>query len=105
MDSRIADELSRNFEIDLHEKRSFEELKLALTNYVNYLIHHDINKLMGLLYRVDVSEKILKENLQKTDSDPASTIAEMIIERQIGKMKSRNQHKISDDDIPDNEKW
>ena len=105
MDSTIIDELSRNMEIDLHEKRSIEELKIALTHYINYLIHHDINKLMGLLYRIDVSEKMLKEKLQAKDSDAGNTIAEMIIERQIGKIKSRNQFKTPGNDIPENEKW
>ena len=103
-DRKIIAELSSNLEIDLHEKKSIEELKLALSGYINYLISNDFNKLMRILYRVDVSEKTLRINLQKRESDPGTIIAEMIIERQLQKNKTRNQFKTNND-IPENEKW
>jgi len=59
---------------------------------------------MRILYRVDVSEKTLKINLHKQERDPGIIIAEMIIERQLQKNKTRNQFKTNDD-IPENEKW
>ena len=95
---KSKEEISNSFE------KSIEELKLALSGYINYLISNDFNKLMRILYRVDVSEKTLKINLQKQESDPGTIIAEMIIERQLQKNKTRNQFKIIDD-IPENEKW
>jgi hypothetical protein len=103
-DLKTIIELSNNLEIDLQEKKSIEELKLALSGYINYLISNDFNKLMRILYRVDVSEKTLKINLQKQESNPGTIIADMIIERQLQKNKIRNQFK-SNDDIPENEKW
>ena len=103
-DPKVIAELSNNLEVDLHEKKSIEELKLALSGYINYLISNDFNKLMRILYRVDVSEKTLKINLQNQESDPGTIIAEMIIERQLQKNKTRNQFKTNDD-IPENEKW
>ena len=103
-DRKIIAELSNNLEIDLHEKKSIEELKLALSGYINYLISNDFNKLMRILYRVDVSERPLKRKLQKRENDPGTIIAEMIIERQLQKNKTRNQFRTNDD-IPENEKW
>ena len=103
-DRKMIAELSNNLEIDLHEKKSIEELKFALSGYINYLISNDFNKLMRILYRVDVSEKTVKINLQKQESDPGAIIAEMIIERQLQKNKTRNQFKTNDD-ISENEKW
>jgi hypothetical protein len=100
----IIDELSQSLEIDLREKKSIEELKLALSVYINHLIINDLNKLMRILYRVDVSEKTLKINLQNQENDPGSIIAEMIVERQLEKNKTKKQFR-SNIDIPDNEKW
>ena len=100
----IIDELSQSLEIDLREKKSIEELKLALSVYINHLIINDLNKLMRILYRVDVSEKTLKINLQNQENDPGSIIAEMIVERQLEKNKTKKQFR-SNTDIPDNEKW
>lgn len=100
----IIDELSQNLEIDLREKKSIEELKLALSVYINHLIINDLNKLMQILYRVDVSEKTLKTNLQNQENDPGSIIAEMIVERQLEKIKTKKQFR-SNTNIPDNEKW
>jgi len=100
----IIDELSQSLEIDLREKKSIEELKLALSVYINYLIINDLNKLMQILYRVDVPEKTLKTNLQNQENDPGSIIAEMIVERQLEKIKTKKQFRLNTD-IPDNEKW
>jgi predicted RNA-binding protein Jag len=100
----IIDELSQSLEIDLREKKSIEELKIALSVYINHLIINDLNKLMQILYRVDVSEKTLKINLQNQENDPGSIIAEMIVERQLEKIKTKKQFR-SNTDIPDNEKW
>ncbi|MFI5188466.1 MAG: hypothetical protein ACHQF0_17170 [Chitinophagales bacterium] len=100
----IISELSQSMEIDLHEKRSIEELKLALTDHINYLITHDFNKLMRILYRVDVSEKVLRANLKNNESDAGNVIAGMIIDRQLQKIETKRQFKTNDD-IPENEKW
>ena len=104
MDPIMISQLSQSLEIDLHEKKSIEELKIALSYYINDLITHDLNKLMSLLYRVDVSEKVLKENLREQNQEAGLIIAELIIDRQLQKTKTRKQFK-SGDDIPENEKW
>jgi len=100
----IIDELSSNMEIDLHDKRSIDELRLALSGYINYLISHDMNKLMRILYKVDVSEKILKTSLQTSDKEPGDIIAGLIVDRQLEKMETRQRFK-SKDDVPEDEKW
>ena len=104
VDPIMISQLSQSLEIDLHEKRSIEELKLALSYYINDLITHDLNKLMSLLYRIDVSEKVLKGNLQEQKEDAGVIIAELIIDRQLQKTKTRKQSRPNDE-IPENEKW
>ena len=104
LDPIMISQLSQSLEIDLQEKRSIEELKLILSAYINDLINHDFNKLMRILYRVDVSEKVLKENLQKYNEDAGAIFAGMIIERQLQKMKTRERFQ-SNNDISEDEKW
>lgn len=99
----IAD-LGQKMEVNLHGIRSMEELRKILSQYINDLVNHDFGKLVTLLYRVDVSEKNLKENLQSRTENAGSIIADMIIERQLQKKKTRNQYK-SNKDIPEDEKW
>jgi len=100
----IISNLSDDLEIDLRSKRSWEELKTAVSEYIDYLITHDRNKLMHVLYRVDVSEKLLKTNLQQEEKNAAAIIADMILARQLEKIETRKQFK-SDDEIPEDEQW
>jgi hypothetical protein len=102
--SEIIPQLSQSLEIQLPAKTSLAELKLILSGHINYLIANDFNKLLSVLYKVDVSEKLLKRSLQEHTQDAATVIAEMIIERQLQKIKTREQFK-TDNDIPQNEKW
>lgn len=77
--------------------------KLAV--FINDLINHDFQKLVNILYRVDVNEKKLKQLLKENPgSDAGRIIAELIIERQIQKIKSRRENK-KQNDISDEEKW
>ena len=53
-----------------------------LIAYINECIKHDFNKLVQLLYRIDVSEEKLKSILQlNPNEDAAKLIAAVIIER------------------------
>jgi hypothetical protein len=53
-----------------------------LITYINDCIQHDFNKLVQLLYRIDVSEEKLKYILQlNPNEDAAKLIAAVIIER------------------------
>ena len=83
--------LNNELAIELPEKISFEELKENLSQHINHLIQTNFQKLVSLLYRVDVSESKLKTLLKENaDADAGRIIAELIIERQLQKIKSRN---------------
>jgi hypothetical protein len=77
--------------------------KLAL--YINDLINRDFEKLIYILYRVDISEKKIKEALASSSADAGIFIAEMIIERQMQKVKTRSQYRGENKNISDEEKW
>lgn len=104
IEPEIISEISSSLEIDLTSKTSNDEIRSALTDHINYLITHDFNKLVTILYRIDISEKLLRRNLETQEKDAAAIIAEMIIERQIEKIKTKRQYK-SRDDIGNDEKW
>ena len=103
-ESALVSELSNKLEIDLPEKRSIEELKLFLAGYISHLIGNNPDKLVSILSRVDVSEKMLKANLQNQEENASSIMAQMIIDRQMEKIKTREHYKPGDD-ISEDEKW
>lgn len=86
-----------------------EELKaqkMKLQTAINELIECDFNQLLQLLYRLDVNEKKIRAVLDSNKgTDSAPLITDLIIERQIQKIKSRRQFKQRDDTISDEERW
>jgi len=98
--------LNNELTIEIPEKISFEELRKSLSEHINSLIQTNFQKLIVLLYRVDVSETKLKALLQENaDTEAGMIIADLIIERQLQKIKSRRQFSQQDNDIDENEKW
>ncbi len=85
---------------------SFEEMREKLRVAISMLIAGDFQQLVYLLYRVDVNERKLKYLLQENvGEDAAVIITDLIIERQMEKIKSRREYTRQDDDISDEEKW
>jgi len=79
--------------------------KQMLTDKINELLNSDFSKLISILYRIDISEAKLKQLLtENPNTDAGLIIADMMIERQLEKIKSRQQYK-GDKNISDDEKW
>jgi len=69
-----------------------EEARAQVISLVNELINNDFDALVQLLYRIDVDEKKLSQLLQtNADTDSASIIADLIINRQLQKTATKNQ--------------
>src|SRR6185437_8340760 len=65
----------------------FDETRLKLIALINELINKDFDAVVQLLYRIDVSEKKVRDFLdQNTGNDSASILADLIIERQLQKI-------------------
>ncbi len=71
---------------------------------INEMIIHDFNGLVTILYRFDVDEKRIRNNLRVGDHDSGRLIAQMIVDRLLEKIKTRRQYR-RDDLIDENEKW
>ena len=106
INSDLIPSLSQTLDINLPDDISFELLNEKLQQHINNLILHDFQKLVSLLYRIDINEEKLKYLLKENaDRDAATIISDLIIERQKQKIKSRELFKQWDMDIDENEKW
>lgn len=100
----IYHSLAGELGITLAEKSSPK--KEILTARINELLANDFNKLISILYRLDINESKLRLLLQQQEGeDAAGIITDLIIERQLQKIKSREEFRPKQDDIDENEKW
>ncbi|MBK5270419.1 MAG: hypothetical protein JJE22_05325 [Bacteroidia bacterium] len=102
----LVELLNNELAIEMPEKISFEELRENLSQHINYLIQTNFQKLVSILYRIDVSEIKLKALLQENKfADAGAIIADLIIERQLQKIKSRQQFSQRDKNLNNEEQW
>ena len=84
---------------------NWEKDRQLLAERVNYLLVDEFEKLVSILYRLDVNESKLKEVIhQNPGVDAGLIIADLMIERQSQKIKSRRESR-RDNDISEEEKW
>ena len=80
-------------------------IEKQLSAYINELIIKDFQKLLFVLYRLDISELQLQLLISKEkDRTAGDIIAAMIIKRELEKIESRRKYKASNSDS-DEEKW
>lgn len=87
---------------DASYQQRYNELKEA----VNNLIQTDFDKLVQILYRIDINEKALRKTLEHNKgTDAADIITKLLINRELEKATTRNGFKNNASDIPDDERW
>lgn len=90
----------------MHDWFNEKEPELILEEKINQLIDNDFAGLINLLYRVYVSEQRLKQLLRDSKGkEAARTITNLIIERQIEKVRHRHSFKEPDRNDDEAEKW
>lgn len=105
MNTDLIPVIRQSINIELLDDISLEELKRKLAVHINHLIQSNFEKLVSLLYRIDISESKLKYLLQENKGEDAgNTIAELIIERQLQKIESRKKSR-GNENISDEEEW
>lgn len=103
--TELVPALNQSLEISLPASVSYEELREKLAAHFNQLIHSDFEKLVFLLYRIDVNEARMRALLAQRDGEDApGLIADLVIERQLQKMESRKKFKGKNTDSKE-EKW
>lgn len=94
------------FEANSIEQVPNEETKKRLMDLINELIQKDFNALVQLLYRIDVDEKKIRVYLKENkNQDSASVLADLIIDRQQQKIKSRQEFQTKNKKDDNDEKW
>ena len=100
---QVLEEVSKELEVTV---RDHSNTKQILIEKINELINTDFQKLVSILYRMDVSEKKLKQLLNENQgTNAALIITDLMIERQEQKIISRQQFRKKDENINDDEKW
>jgi hypothetical protein len=105
MDEAIIKDLNKEWPIELRVEKG-STIRELLIKQINELILHDFEKLVFLLYRIDVDEARMRALLaQSKQDDTAPLLADLIIERQLQKIKSRQDFTQRDSQISTEEKW
>ncbi|MGO3109515.1 MAG: hypothetical protein ACTIJ8_13700 [Sphingobacterium sp.] len=89
--SLIADKLQID---EVLSQNSNQQKFEALAGYLDGLIQSDFNRLLNILYRIDVSEEKVKRALAENQNKvPAGqVIAKLLIERETEKIKLRAKY-------------
>jgi hypothetical protein len=78
--------IARDFEIEPIEEKdqiTEEELLRVLSDRIAYMIEYQLEFLLSLMYRLDVSEQKVSDALSPGAPEPANTgLARLVIERQ-----------------------
>ncbi len=76
-------------------ENDFDRLEDWLTKQVNYLLDHDLNRLLNALYRIDIAEEQTKELLQGSKQGQiARNLARAIMEREKQKVITRQKYQL-----------
>ena len=90
----LQSDLNHSFGLDLPETATIEMLERVLAERINTMINADFNRLISLLYRIDVSETKLKQLLKEnTGTDAGLLIARLVLERQWQKIETRRKYR------------
>ena len=102
----IIESLEKETGLVFTNTSSMDNLQAALAEHINDLIINNFEKLVFLLYRIDINENRIKQLLQKTVNTTAGeTIAQAIIDRQIEKIVLRKNHTPPTDITSEEDKW
>lgn len=99
--------VAQDLGVSVASKAGSEQISL-LTDEVNRLLLQDFDRLIAILYRVDVDELKLKQLLkERPEEDAAKIIVMLLIERQEQKIRTRKEFNTPEetDNISEDERW
>lgn len=86
--------------------QTFDGWKRTMVGEIDRLIQTDFSRLINILYRLDISEQKLERLLKENPfTDAAEIITSLVIERQVEKLKTREQFRKEAKDIDEEERW
>jgi hypothetical protein len=92
----IVRDLNLESEKSIVEIKHLDELKEKLEKIVAYLLDNDFERLLNAMYRLDINEEKFKLAISGLSGDSISKeITELIINREIKKLKTRVKYRGS----------
>jgi hypothetical protein len=86
--------ISRNFEIQKTDGFTLDDARNLLAVKIRELIDTNMEKLLSILYRIDVSQKKTDEIFDIESKDEiAIKLADAVIDRQLLKVKTRKHYR------------
>lgn len=77
---------------------SYEQLRNWLIENIEWLLDKDFERLLSILYRIDVSEIRVRKLIEQNEGeDAAGIMADLILERQAQKIESRKKYSTPKD--------
>jgi len=105
-DGFLVESLNKELSMDLTEQDSGNVLREKLYRFIDHLIETNFEKLVFILYRIDVPEDKLKQLLDRFPmKDAGFIIGNLIINRQLQKIKTRQDMMVPTHDIAEDERW
>jgi len=92
--------ISNNFGLQKADVLTIDDVKLILSARIRELLDKDVEKLLQIIYRIDISQKKIDGIFENSSKDEiAMQIALAVIERQLLKVQTRNLYKTGGDKI------
>lgn len=110
LENKETTSLLQAFEIDLPESESApteEELFQYLCDKIAWMIEHNMEYLLSLLYRNDVEEHKIHFALSPHEPDPANVaLAKLVLERQKQRLETKKKYGPQNaDDVEEELRW
>ena len=83
-------EFDFNIEITDKGENLFDELISEISPVIDYLLEKQLEKLMSLIYRIDIDERKIKTALNA--DQPHISISELVVKRELQKVVIRNYY-------------
>ena len=99
--TEVAEVIAKDFQIagsgsliPVNEFENLDKFKEYLTDRLTYLLENKYDALINILYRIDVNEEKLAKLFSETNRTfIPDALADLIIERQLQKIKIRQQYR------------
>jgi len=72
---------------------TLKEFKLFLTEKLSDLMAKNFDEMLKILYQIDINEIKVRDVIHSNNNYKASLLADLIIERQLQKVKTREKYK------------
>ncbi len=93
----VFDIVAGNFELEERDVISIKDLHFILSERIRELLDKNVEKLIHILYRIDISQKKTDNIFNNPFKDEiAEQLASAVIERQLEKIETRNKFRNKD---------